>query len=610
MRIAKSLLLCVAALAVAISPIAAFAAEEAKTKVGDKVELFSFKDIRYLERTLTEFPDAKFFVVVCTNTSCPVVEQYLPKLKRLEAEYRDKGVQFVALNTRQDDAIVEMASQAVEFDIPFPFVKDMDGSCVKALGVSRTPEVAVIDAQQILRYRGRIDDQYRLGGAQPNVNEESLKAALDALIEGKEVAVKETPVDGCAITAFRTPEARKDLTYSEHIKPLIQKHCAECHRPGTEAPFSLLTYEDVTKQGAMISEVVDEQRMPPWYGDPKHAGTFTNERKMPTADRLALLQWVEGGMQPGNLDPKAEESAVAEVNKSSWLIGEPDKIITLHERHDLPAEGFVDYKYVTLPYIFTKDMWVQGVQIQPDNPRVVHHCNLLAFPVAKGPKASSFITGRVPGSPPMDLAGTGTAVHIPAGTALLFQIHYVTTGKPETCQISLGLKYYQGVVKKKMRNFLVDHDEFEIPPGDPHHPVINTKTFNMDAEGIGMFSHMHVRGKDMSFFAHYPDGKKEHLLTVPNYSFDWQLGYEWEPGTKKFPKGTKIEVIAHYDNSKFNPYNPNPADTVRYGQQTHEEMLNGFMFYTAADENLNIEVDPKTGEGKPLDPAKSEKTGD
>ncbi len=116
-----------------------------------------------------------------------------------------------------------------------------------------------------------------------------------------------------------------------------------------------------------------------------------------------------------------------------------------------------------------------------------------------------------------------------------------------------------------------------------------------DIIGVGLFSHMHVRATDMTYFAHYPDGKTETLLMVPNYSFDWQIGYAWPANTRKFPAGTRFEVVAHYDNSSFNPFNPDPKKTVREGDQTTEEMMYGFMFYTVANEHLNLDIDPKTG---------------
>ena len=140
----------------------------------------------------------------------------------------------------------------------------------------------------------------------------------------------------------------------------------------------------------------------------------------------------------------------------------------------------------------------------------------------------------------------------------MLQIHYVTTGKATTDQTSVGLVFCKGKIDKEIKNFQVNDQKFAIPPGAPHHRVVAERTFEHPATGIGMFSHMHLRGKDMTFFAKYPDGTVETLLAVPNYSFDWQMSYRWDVGKKKFPPGTKIECIAHFDNSPFNPYNPDP----------------------------------------------------
>jgi len=178
------------------------------------------------------------------------------------------------------------------------------------------------------------------------------------------------------------------------------------------------------------------------------------------------------------------------------------------------------------------------------------------------------------------------------------QIHYVATGKPEKCRISVGFQFAHEKVQKQLRYVLLVDHRFAIPPGAPAHPVTASKTLGQDAIGVGMFCHMHVRGKDMTFRSHLPDGKSETLLLIPNYNFDWQMPYRWEPGKVRLPKGTRLECLAHYDNSTFNPYNPDPTATVRDGLQTHQEMMNGFVFYVHAEERLNLDIDPKTGRVK------------
>ena len=189
----------------------------------------------------------------------------------------------------------------------------------------------------------------------------------------------------------------------------------------------------------------------------------------------------------------------------------------------------------------------------------------------------------------------GVGFKIPKGAGLLLQIHYVTTGKEENCQIRVGFRYADGKIQKQLRHKVLVDNKFAIPPGAPAHRVAASKVLEEDVVGVGLFVHMHLRGKDMTFRARYPDGAAETLLLVPNYSFDWQMPYRWATGKKRFPKGMRLEAVAHYDNSKFNPYNPDPSATVHEGQQTRNEMMNGYFFYTEANERLNLQIDPKTG---------------
>ena len=266
--------------------------------------------------------------------------------------------------------------------------------------------------------------------------------------------------------------------------------------------------------------------------------------------------------------------------------------------HSIPATGFVEYRYTVFPHVFTHDTWVQSIEILPDNPRVVHHANLAFMQLGDRPRQENFLTGRVPGGDPMVL-DEGTAVLIPKGSVIGLQIHYTTTGKPETSRISVGLRHPRGPVRKRLHHLQVFTRRFEIPPFAPAHPVSASRPLGFDATGIGMFSHMHVRGKDMTFLARRPDGPAETLLMIPNYNFDWQQSYRWAPGTMKFPKGTRLEVAAHFDNSEFNPFNPDPKAAVGEGDQTFKEMVYGFYFFTRDDEDLNLTVDPTTGAAQP-----------
>jgi hypothetical protein len=572
-------------------PAIVFSADP-EVKIGDTIANCHFKDIRYLPRSLDDFPKAKAFVLVFGNTACPLAQRYLPALKDLDRDYRDKGVQLLLVNVGADDSIMATAAHAVRHELEFPAVKDSDGSCAGALGVRRTPEAVVLDAEHRLRYRGRIDDQYRLGGTRPAPTRRDLQEALDAVLASREVAVKETPVDGCAITLPKPPEGAGPVTFAEHVAPLMQKHCQPCHHPSTPAPFTLVTYRQVAARADAIAEVVAEQRMPPWYASPEH-GTFINRRGMTGAERDLILQWVRAGTPRGD-EAKLPPPPAAADKEATWRIGKPDLVLQTVETYELPAGGDVPYKYAVLPTLFLDDTWIRALEIRPDNPRVLHHANIAFITAGEGFKQSNFITGYVPGGEPMDL-DDGVAFRIPRGAALGLQIHFVTTGKEERCRLSVGIRYAGGAVHRQLRHMLLADHRFAIPPGAPSYRVEATRVLECDAIGVGLFAHMHLRGKDMTFRAIQPGGSDETLLMVPNYSFDWQMPYRWEAGKMRLPKGTQLECVAHYDNSAFNPYNPDPSATVRDGQMTHQEMMNGFFFYTDEGEDLGLDVDAKTG---------------
>ncbi len=554
----------------------------------------SFKDIRFLTRSLDDFPRAKAFALVFTTASCPLVGRYLPALNRMEKEFRAKGVQFLAVNVGEDDTITAMAAHAVEHGVVFPAVKDFDARVAGLLGVTRTPTVVVLDAARKVRYRGRVDDQYRIGGARPRPTRHDLKEALDELLAGKAVSVASTPVDGCPLTEPRKVHLRPGdaPTFAEHVAPILYRHCVECHRPGTAAPFALLTYEQASSKARAIAQVVRDGNMPPWYGAPRHT-EFTNHRGLSPREKETIQLWANYGREKGDLAkmPKTPPPA------PEWRIGKPDLIVHA-PTHDLPAEGVIDYKYVVLPHVFLNDTWVQGVEIKPDNARVLHHCNMAHIGVGGKFSIENFITGTVPGGEAMTLE-KGVAYKIPAGSMLVLQIHYVTTGKKEKCRISVGFKFAEGRIDKHLRFHYIVDTRFTIPPGEPAHKVTAARTFKADSVGVGMFAHMHVRGRDMTFKAHYPDGKAEDLLLIPNYSFDWQQAYRWKAGAKRFPKGTRVEAVAHFDNSAFNPFNPDPTAAVRNGQQTFQEMHNGFLFFVEEGEKLGLDIDGKTGRPRP-----------
>jgi thiol-disulfide isomerase/thioredoxin len=566
--------------------------ESPKPAIGATVGKVSFSDIRFNTRTLDDFGPKQAFVLVFASTTCPVAKRYLPRLNELHAAYDSKGVQFVLVNVAPEDTIKDMGWQAMEYGLAFPVVKDLDGELAKAAGASITPQSVVLDSKHAIRYRGRIDDQYRTSGVQPNIGRSDLKEAIEEVLAGKPVTVAETPVEGCAITFDAIPKPNRELTFAHDVAPIVYKHCAQCHHEGTEAPFALTTFEQVSGKAGSIAQVVRQGQMPPWYAHPEF-GKWLNARNMTDDERRTLVQWAKSGRASGDL---AIAPKTPEFPATQWIIGEPDLVLEAKEEDEIPAEGIIDYKYATLQYVFPEDTWVQGIQIQPSNPSTVHHANVVYTIGDKGyVEDENFLTGRVPGGSPA-IMNNGVAMLIPKGAVLTVQIHYVTNGTAQKSRMRVGLRYAKETIHKRARHKVIRDGDFSIPPGAPAQVVTGTKTLECDATGVALFVHMHLRGKNSVFTATYPDGKKETLLAIPNYSFDWQMPYLFMPGEKQFPKGTIIECKSQFDNSPFNPYNPDPKVEVKYGPQTFEEMMDGYMFYLDNSEDLNLTIDPKTGQ--------------
>ena len=559
--------------------------------IGQAVPPLKFTDIRGLQRTTGDFGQYRALVLTFTSTTCPLVRRSMPRLTQLYQQYRDQGVVFASVNVGAADTIREVAVQALELNVPFYCVRDADLSVATAMGITRTPQVCVIDGDGVLRYRGRIDDQQRPGGARPAATRDDLELALQQLLQGQPVAVPETPVDGCLLSAPAVPGPA--VTWADGIGSLVYQKCAGCHRPQSAAPFSLLSYDDAVANRQMIAEVVSNETMPPWYAAGSH-GQFQNDSSLTDEQRRALLAWVAAGGPAGNLSQAPEPPPAPD---SEWRIGKPDMVISMLGQHSIPESGFVPYRYTVLPWVFLQETWVEAFEIRPLNPGVVHHCNM-AYVSSDGVGEETFITGYVPGGQPMDLGrfGNGAAFRIPAGSALGLQIHYTTTGRREQCRIQVGLRFPRTAVRKQMRHFLLDPRRWKIPPFEPAYEVQAARRLDRDIDLLGMFTHMHVRGRDMTFVATLPGQPATTLLQIPNYNFEWQLGYELRPGTRLLPSGTEIRAIAHFDNSVFNPFNPDPAKAVGYGLQTVDEMFNGFVFFVDQHEDLQLQIDPRNGQ--------------
>jgi hypothetical protein len=393
------------------------------------------------------------------------------------------------------------------------------------------------------------------------------------------------------------------VTYSKDVAPILRSRCQECHRPGEVGPMPLLTYSHARPWAKAIRAAVLTKKMPPWFADPKY-GHFRNDPSLSQKEIETIVAWVDKGAPEG--DPR--ETPKPKQFEDGWNIGRPDAILEMPNAYQVPAKGTIDITYIIIPTGFTEDKWIQAAEVRPGNRAVVHHVNAIVqrraansasaravgvpFTAAKvttpvkgrrGQPTSEFLVGYVPGYQYKQWE-PGQAKLIPAGADVLLQIHYSTNGTPGEDRTKVGLIFAKQPPRERVLSAVAKSWDFEIPAGAPNHELRSSVKFASDVTLVSLHPHMHYRGKDYEYRAVYPSGESELLMRVPRWDFNWQLTYFLkEP--KLLPRGTRIECIAHYNNSPNNPFNPNPAVNVTYGEQTWDEMMSGW---------LEVAFDPRT----------------
>jgi hypothetical protein len=382
--------------------------------------------------------------------------------------------------------------------------------------------------------------------------------------------------------------ADNNVTFSKDVAPIFYKSCANCHRPGEIAPMSLLTYKDARPWARAIREKVATREMPPWHADPKH-GEWLNDRRISQEAIDTIVSWVNGGAKEG--DPK--DLPPMPQFTAGWRIGKPDEVFSAPEQ-SVPAEGVVNYLYLTVPTNFKEDRWVTSAEIRSTGSQAVHHVIVFIQEPGTARAEGRLLVGFAPGEDPAIYA-PGFARRVPAGSNLVFQIHYTPNGTATTDVTTVGLIYAKAPVKHAVITRPVLETKFVIPAGDPNYEVKSSYTFSENAHLYSFMPHMHLRGKDFEYKAVFPDGTSKILLSVPRYDFSWQTYYVTKEPIA-VPKGTRIECVAHFDNSTGNKYNPDPTKPVRWGDQTWEEMMIGWLSFVYDNPAQPKPVENKSGQ--------------
>lgn len=567
--------------------------------IGRRIPNLAGVDLGGKSIVLADLAPGRPVVLALLSSSCPISQKFGPELGRFEKQYRPKGISFLYIAPVPADSDADLRGYALRNGLEGAVVRDREGSLASRLGALSTTEVFLLDAARTLVYRGALSDQYGAGYSLDEARTNYLADAIAALEAGKPPRIPATSAPGCTLDLSGAKARPGPVTYHDRISRIVQKSCLECHRQGGVAPFSLETRADLAAHKGMIRTVVRQGTMPPWFAAPSREGEpspWANDRSLSKDEKEDLLGWMDAGLPEG--DPK--DAPLARRFPEGWTLGTPDAVFRIPHPVQVKAEGTMPYVDLEVDTHFPEDRWVSALEVRPTAREVVHHVLVFA---SKGEKPGEtpeegfrrrlsefggFFAVYVPGLSTL-IYPEGYAKPLPKGSKLRFQLHYTPNGTARQDRTELGLLFSKTPPRKVVRTIGISNVFLQIPPGAERYEAQGTIPVLFDVEVLSFFPHMHLRGKAFQYEANLPGGKREILLDVPRYDFNWQLSYFLaEP--RVLPKGTWVNVKGWFDNSAKNPANPDPTRNVRWGPQTTDEMLLGYVDY------VNLSEHPKAGD--------------
>lgn len=568
---AKKFTLLSAAILAAVLNATSYAAPE---RAGD----FALIDHAGGIHQLSRYRHKEALVVVAQANNCANAQNGSTQLQNLRKEWEGKDVAFLMINAADDD-IAEISATAKAQGLEVPILIDASGMVTKTLGLSKAGEAVVLSPASFnVLYRGPLDQ---------NISATLSNSAMDTVPETLVM-----PTSGCDLKRHDTATLAGAVPdYATEIAPIIVENCAECHRAGGIGPFAMNSHLMLKGWSPMIRETLLTRRMPPMQVDP-NIGHFNNANYLAPADLAKLVSWIDAG-SPRGIAAEDPLSKVEHVDMRAWQLGEPDYIVKM-PANEIPATGVLEYINVDAQLPFTEDKYVRAVQFIPGDSTVLHH--LLTYVTEAnedfdGGEADQraierrFLEGYAPGKVSAMTFPEDTGVFIPKGNKLSMQFHYTTNGRATVDETLLGLYFYDEKPAHENLTRAVSGG-FVIPPHALDHKAHAEYVFDKAVNVIGLRAHMHFRGRNMRFSVEYPDGTMEELLNEVNYSYAWQPTYQLSHA-KYLPAGSKVHVDGTFDNSEFNPGNPDPDARVTFGLQSWDEMFIGYWTYYAADEQTN-----------------------
>ncbi len=609
-------------------------------------------DIFGTRHYLSDFwsPRTEAMVVVVLDDACPVVQQEIPALLALHRRYNDFAkdragrptefakypgdrVTFLGVYVKTDMGAKAMAAHAAAKRIPFRVLHDSEQALVQQLGLTRLSEVALLDRDFKVQYRGPVDDQSVQGAVKPAATKTYLADALESLLAHEPIEVPSRPAVGCKITAPpaadaapATDAAAKALTFHRDIAPLMQKHCQSCHRAGEVAPMPLETYKEVAAYAEMVEEVVLDRRMPPYPGETTRH--FAGDERLTEVERRMMLDWLRSARVEGDVADAPPQ--MVWPKHGDWTIGKPDFVFRMPQPFQVPATGVLNYVYIPVPVNggkgFPEDRWIAAVETHPGARQVVHHVQVHEYfgPIDHTPtpldqiliyglgvESARLLGSYTPGNEEGNKlnfnrylgehrAGKQAGVKLSKGANLMFEVHYTTNGTAMPDQSEVGIKFAEKKPDVLLETWFPFRSRADmiVPANTANHSLQDLYHFGRVTDGRavllhGARPHMHSRGKNFRIelvdakgmsldvirdFTQHDKVRGEEILSIPVWDFSWQRFYQFKEPILIRPDQALL-ATAYWDNTEFNPRNPDPNVDAPWGQQTIQEMFNTLLLY-------------------------------
>lgn len=539
------------------------------------VEVSNFRliDIQGAAHELYYQRFARAVAVVLAGTGMPGLDSIQAELVRVRQSYDVDRLPVWIVSSTGVAERGALAEAVKSLPASFVVLQDPSHAVHRTLGSGRKMEVVLVSTLDwSVVYRGPVEETVDAGVKV--VRSTPFADAVNELMADKPVSVArlENSAVDAGLRAMAAP------SYTRQVAPLLLKSCMPCHQPGDIAPWSMTNHAVIKEYSRLIKSSVLAGEMPPWHADPAHQ-VLSNSKALAPEEVDLLVNWIDQGcVQDEGEDPLLQVRASID---EGWPMGKPDAIISL-DPQEIPATGVIDYRYLFSQSPFPNDVWLRAIAVKPGDRSVVHHClvfkgGLTELANLRGGLAG-FFAGYVPGMEQVEFP-EGTGKLLKKSDLIVFQMHYTVSGKATTDRTQLGLYLARSKPARELVTTAAYNTSINIPPNTKEMPINASRTFAKKSLIYEFSPHMHFRGSRARFTAIYPDGRREVLLNVPAYFFNWQALYRLKT-PKEVPAGTRLLCEGAFDNSVLNRFNPDPSATVRFGEQSWEEMFIGYVNFS------------------------------